>query len=118
MITLYEYPKCSTCQRAKKELSALTTDFESVDIKANPPKASVIKEWMENSTYTMKNFFNTSGNSYKALGLKDKIDGLTIDEAAELLSKDGMLIKRPVLVQDGKVLQIGARKAYTKELFE
>ncbi|PNY19611.1 arsenate reductase family protein [Streptococcus parauberis] len=118
MITFYEYPKCSTCQRAKKELKSLVDQFESVDIKSNPPVSSVIKDWMESSNYTIKNFFNTSGNSYKEMGLKDTIDQLSVDEAADLLSKDGMLIKRPILIKDGKVVQIGARTPYTKELFD
>lgn len=117
MITFYEYPKCSTCKKAKAELKTLVDQFDSVDIKTNPPKAELIKEWMKTSSFTMKNFFNTSGNSYKEMGLKDRIDSLTIDQAAELLSKDGMLIKRPILVDDGKVLQIGARTPY-KKLFE
>ncbi|PCH11455.1 Regulatory protein MgsR [Streptococcus parauberis] len=118
MITFYEYPKCSTCQRAKKELKSLVDQFESVDIKSNPPVASVIKDWMESSDYTIKNFFNTSGNSYKEMGLKDTIDQLSVDEAADLLSKDGMLIKRPILVQNDKVLQIGARKPYDEDLLK
>ncbi len=118
MIIFYEYPKCSTCQRAKKELKVLVDKFESVDIKTNPPKAELIKGWMKNSDFAMKNFFNTNGSSYKAMGLKDKISSLTIDQAAELLSKDGMLIKRPILVQDDKVLQIGARKPYDEDLLK
>ncbi|EHI69933.1 arsenate reductase family protein [Streptococcus ictaluri] len=112
MITFYQYPKCSTCQKALKELSALGLDVATIDIKANPPKAEIIKKWMITSDYSIKNFFNTSGNSYRQLGLKDKIDGLTIDQAAELLAKDGMLIKRPILVKDDKVLQVGYRKPY------
>lgn len=72
---------------------------------------------METSDFTMKNFFNTSGNSYKEMGLKDKIDDLSIEEAAQLLSQDGMLIKRPILVKDKQVIQIGARKPYG-ELFK
>ena len=60
--------------------------------------------------------FNTSGQAYRALGLKDKVDALTVDEAADLLASDGMLIKRPVLVKDGKVLQLGHRKSYTELL--
>ncbi|WNZ91127.1 arsenate reductase family protein [Streptococcus iniae] len=116
MITFYEYPKCSTCQRAKAELKKLVADFEAIDIKANPPKAKEIAKWMKESDYSIRQFFNTSGNSYRELGLKDKIDGLSLEEVATLLSKDGMLIKRPILLKDGKVLQIGARKTYSQEL--
>lgn len=112
MYTFYEYPKCSTCRKAKAELQTLTTDIAAIDIKANPPRAELLKEWMENSNYSIKNFFNTSGNSYRELGLKDKINSLSLDEAAELLASDGMLIKRPILLKDGKLLQVGYRQSY------
>ncbi|EHJ56103.1 spx/MgsR family transcriptional regulator [Streptococcus urinalis FB127-CNA-2] len=117
MITFYEYPKCSTCQRAKKELKQYVSNFETIDIKTNPPKDELLKTWMNQGDFTLKNFFNTSGNRYKSLGLKDKIDSLTIDQAADMLSKDGMLIKRPLLIKDGTLVQIGARKSY-QTLFE
>ena len=94
MFTFYEYPKCSTCRRAKAELQELGVDFVAVDITVDTPKAEQLEEWIENSTYTIKNFFNTSGQVYRALGLKDKIDSLSIDEAASLLASDGTLIKR------------------------
>ncbi|MFV8214595.1 Spx/MgsR family RNA polymerase-binding regulatory protein, partial [Streptococcus pluranimalium] len=89
-------------------------DYRSVDIKTNPPKVSLLKELLENSGLDLKKFFNTSGNSYRELGLKDKFDSLTVDEALELLSKDGMLIKRPILIKDDKVLQIGYRTPYAE----
>lgn len=116
MFTFYEYPKCSTCRRAKAELKELGADFEAIDITLDTPKADQIKSWIENSSFTVKNFFNTSGQAYRALGLKDKVDALTVDEAADLLASDGMLINRPVLVKDGKVLQLGHRKSYTELL--
>ncbi|MDY4761336.1 Spx/MgsR family RNA polymerase-binding regulatory protein [Streptococcus thoraltensis] len=112
MYTFYEYPKCTTCKKAKKELDMLGLDYSSVDIKTNPPKVSLLKELLEHSDLDLKKFFNTSGNSYRELGLKDKFDTLTVDEALELLSKDGMLIKRPILIKDDKVLQIGYRTPY------
>lgn len=112
MFTFYQYPKCSTCRKARAELEKLGKDFTSIDIKENPPKAELILEWMESSDYSIKNFFNTSGQSYRALGLKDKIDNLSAQEAADLLASDGMLIKRPILLKDGKLLQIGYRTAY------
>ena len=116
MFTFYEYPKCSTCRRAKAELQELGVDFVAVDITVDTPKAEQLEEWIENSTYTIKNFFNTSGQVYRALGLKDKIDSLSIDEAASLLASDGMLIKRPVPVKDNQVLQLGHRKSYAELL--
>ncbi|MGT2935139.1 Spx/MgsR family RNA polymerase-binding regulatory protein [Streptococcus castoreus] len=112
MITIYQYPKCTTCQRAIAELKQLIDAFETIDIKTNPPKAQVLKEWMETSDYSIRNFFNTSGNRYRELELKDKVATLSLEEAAALLAADGMLIKRPILVKDGKVLQIGYRKPY------
>lgn len=108
----YEYPKCSTCRAAKKELTELGLDFKPIDIKATPPAASDLKSWMEATGLELKSYFNTSGNSYRALGLKDKLAHLTVDEALDLLSNDGMLIKRPLLIKDGKILQIGYRTKY------
>lgn len=113
MKTFYWYPKCSTCQRAHKELHDLGIAVQEIDLKANPPKADLILSWLENSGFELKKFFNTSGMSYRELGLKDKIGSLTLKAAAELLASDGMLIKRPILLdEDGKILQIGYRTAY------
>lgn len=115
MLVFYEYPKCSTCRKAKAELKALGVDFETVDIKQTPPDVTSLKAWMDATGLELKKYFNTSGNSYRELGLKDRLPQLTEAEALELLAADGMLIKRPLLVKDGKVLQIGYRTAY-KEL--
>ncbi|HEM3725818.1 TPA: arsenate reductase family protein [Streptococcus suis] len=112
MILYYEYPKCSTCRAAKAELKSLGLEFEAIDIKATPPSADQLKSWMEATGLELKKYFNTSGNSYRELGLKDKFDSLTVDQALELLANDGMLIKRPLLIQDGKILQIGYRTKY------
>lgn len=112
MYTFYEYPKCSTCKQAKAELKHLGLEIEAIDIKSNPPQVEILRELMENSKLDLKKFFNTSGNSYRALGLKDRFDSLTVDEALALLAADGMLIKRPILIKDGKILQIGYRTPY------
>ncbi|MFM0600917.1 arsenate reductase family protein [Streptococcus suis] len=112
MILFYEYPKCSTCRAAKAELKSLGLEFEAIDIKATPPSADQLKSWMEATGLDLKKYFNTSGNSYRQLGLKDKFDILTVDQALDLLANDGMLIKRPLLIQDGKILQIGYRTKY------
>ncbi|HFI0237615.1 TPA: arsenate reductase family protein [Streptococcus suis] len=112
MILFYEYPKCSTCRAAKAELKSLSLEFEAIDIKATPPSVDQLKSWMEATGLDLKKYFNTSGNSYRELGLKDKFDSLTVDQALELLANDGMLIKRPLLIQDGKILQIGYRTKY------
>ncbi|HEM2865804.1 TPA: arsenate reductase family protein [Streptococcus suis] len=112
MILFYEYPKCSTCRAAKAELKGLGLEFEAIDIKLTPPSAEELKAWMEATGLDLKKYFNTSGNSYRELGLKDKFDSLTVDQALDLLANDGMLIKRPLLIQDGKILQIGYRTKY------
>ena len=112
MILFYEYPKCSTCRAAKAELKKLGLEFEAIDIKTTPPKAAQLKEWMDATGLELKKYFNTSGNSYRELGLKDKFADLTVDEALDLLANDGMLIKRPLLIKDGKILQIGYKTPY------
>ncbi|MBO4126263.1 Spx/MgsR family RNA polymerase-binding regulatory protein [Streptococcus suis] len=112
MILFYEYPKCSTCRAAKAELKSLGLEFEAIDIKSTPPSAEELKAWMEATALELKKYFNTSGNSYRELGLKDKFDSLSLEQALNLLANDGMLIKRPLLIQDGKILQIGYRTKY------
>ncbi|MCK4018736.1 arsenate reductase family protein [Streptococcus suis] len=112
MILFYEYPKCSTCRAAKAELKSLGLEFEVIDIKSTPPSAEELKAWMEATGLELKKYFNTSGNSYRELGLKDKFDSLSLEQALNLLANDGMLIKRPLLIQDGKILQIGYRTKY------
>ncbi|MBM7636176.1 arsenate reductase family protein [Streptococcus saliviloxodontae] len=112
MLTFYEYPKCTTCRKAKKELTDLGISFESVDIKVNPPKVDLLRDLLEKSDLDLKKLFNTSGQSYRSLGLKDKFPDLSLDEALTLLANDGMLIKRPILIKDNKILQIGYRTPY------
>ena len=112
MYTFYEYPKCSTCRKAKAELNQLGLEVESVNIKENPPSAQFLRELLEGADLELKKFFNTSGQSYRSLGLKDKLPTLSQDDAVKLLSSDGMLIKRPILIKDGKVLQVGYSSPY------
>jgi arsenate reductase len=113
MKKLYWYPKCSTCQKASNELKVLGIAVQKIDLKTNPPQASVILSWLNDSGLDRKKFFNTSGIRYRELELKDKIDKLTLIEIADLLASDGMLIKRPILLDEkGKLLQIGYRVAY------
>ena len=112
MYTFYEYPKCSTCRKAKAELNQLGLEVESVNIKENPPSAQFLRELLEGADLELKKFFNTSGQSYRSLGLKDKLPTLSQDEAVKLLSSDGMLIKSPILIKEGNVLQVGYRSPY------
>lgn len=104
-----EYPKCTTCQRARKWLEAKGLPFEARHIKENPPTAAELKEWHRRSGLPLKKFFNTSGLKYKELGLKDKLPALSEEEQFALLASDGMLVKRPILVGDGFVL-VGFRE--------
>ena len=112
MLQFIEYPKCSTCRKAKAELNQLGVDFEAVDIVQNTPSRDQLLDWIQNSDFELKTFFNTSGLKYRELGLKEKVPHLSAQEAADLLATDGMLIKRPLLVRDNQILQIGYRKSY------
>lgn len=108
----YEYPKCSTCKAAKKELLELGITFTAIDLKTSPPTSQQLKTWLDKSDMTLKAYFNTSGNSYRALGLKEKWPHLTEDEALTLLAADGMLIKRPLLIKGDQLLQVGYKTPY------
>ena len=112
MLQFIEYPKCSTCRKAKAELNQIGVDFEAVDIVQNTPSREQLLDWIQNSDFELKAFFNTSGLKYRELGLKEKVPHLSAQEAADLLATDGMLIKRPLLLRDNRILQIGYRKAY------
>ena len=112
MLQFIEYPKCSTCRKAKAELNQLGVDFEAIDIVQNTPSRDQLLDWIQNSDFELKAFFNTSGLKYRELGLKEKVPHLSVQEAADLLATDGMLIKRPLLVRDNQILQIGYRNAY------
>ena len=112
MYTFYCYSKCSTCKKAKKKLDDSGVDYKSIDIKDNPPSAEELYSLMKESNLDKKKFFNTSGLKYRELGLKDKINQMTDKEACKLLSEDGMLIKRPILIKDNELVQLGYRKEY------
>lgn len=98
-----EYPKCTTCQKAKKWLEERQTAFADRHIKEQNPTAEELKEWHERSGLDIKRFFNTSGMVYKEMKLKDRLPQMTLEEKYELLSTDGMLVKRPILVTDKDV---------------
>lgn len=114
MLQFIEYPKCSTCRKAKAELKELGLDFEAVDIVQDTPSRDQLLDWIQNSDFELKAFFNTSGLKYRELDLKEKVPHLTAQEAADLLATDGMLIKRPLLIRDNQILQIGYRKGYAE----
>lgn len=102
-ITYYGYPKCGTCRKAKKWLDDQGVDYIEHNIAENPPTAEQLKEYVENSGLPLKKFFNTSGMKYKELNLKDKLLSMSEQEQIELLSSDGMLIKRPIVTNGHKV---------------
>lgn len=103
------YPKCSTCQRAKKWLDAQGKSVEVRDIKTQPPTAEELSLWQEKSGIPLKKFINTSGQAYRALGLKDRLDAMDRAEQLDLLASDGMLVKRPILV-DGDIVLVGFKE--------
>lgn len=98
------YPKCSTCQKTKAWLDERGISYELRDIKTDNPTAEELTLWYRKSGLPLKKFFNTSGLQYKALGLKDKLPGMSEAEQLALLATDGMLVKRPLLVGDSFVL--------------
>ena len=100
----YEYPPCSTCKKARQHLESKGVSFEAINLKVDPPSVDALKLMLERSGYPLKRFFNTSGQSYKALGLKDRFEALSEEEALTLLSEDGMLIKRPILIHQDTVI--------------
>ncbi|GAB4072833.1 Spx/MgsR family RNA polymerase-binding regulatory protein [Barrientosiimonas marina] len=105
-LTFYWYPKCGTCQKAKKWLDAHSIDYTSVHLVDDPPTKQELLDYMDKSDLPAKKFFNTSGKKYREQNLKDKIDDMTADDMAELLASDGMLIKRPI-VTDGDNVTVG-----------
>lgn len=98
------YPKCTTCKKAKKWLLEKGIDFEERHIKENNPKAEELKAWHQKSELPLKRFFNTSGQIYRELKLKDKLSTMSDEEQYSLLATDGMLVKRPILISDNFVL--------------
>ena len=117
MKTLFlEYPKCTTCKKAKKWLEENGIDFEDRHIVENNPTKEELKAFFEKSGLTINKFFNTSGIRYRELGLKDVVKSAPLDELLEILSTEGMLVKRPLVVLDDKVL-VGFKEEQWKEAF-
>lgn len=105
-----EYPKCSTCQRAKKYLDTQGAQYIDRHIKEENPTREELRTWWKESGLPLKKFFNTSGQLYKSMELKDKLPAMSEEEQLELLASDGMLVKRPILVGKDFVL-VGFREA-------
>ncbi|MBP3481618.1 MAG: arsenate reductase family protein [Clostridia bacterium] len=99
-----EYPKCTTCQKAKKWLDENNLTYEDRNIKEDNPTYDELRKWYGKSGLSLKKFFNTSGLLYKSMKLKDKLPEMSEDEMLMLLATDGMLVKRPIVITDDIVL--------------
>ena len=110
------YPKCSTCAKAKVWLDEKGLEYDFRDIKLNNPKIDELELWYEKSGLDIKKFFNTSGLLYKELKLKEKLPLMTTEEKLALLSSDGMLVKRPLLIGDDFVLVGFKEKEWAEKL--
>ena len=110
MVNFICYPKCTTCQKAKKWLDDNKVEYEFRDIKLDNPALDELSEWYKKSGVPLKKFFNTSGLLYKSLDLKNKLPTMSEDEMLKLLASDGMLVKRPLLIGDDFVL-VGFKEA-------
>lgn len=111
-----EYPKCSTCQKAKKWLDAQGLSYTDRHIKEENPTEAELRKWHKKSGLPLKRFFNTSGMLYKEMGLKDRLPSMSEDEQYALLATDGMLVKRPILVLDDGVLVGFKEKEWAERL--
>ena len=104
------YPRCSTCKKAVKWLEDNGIEYTDRDIKEDNPTEKELREWHATSGLPLKRFFNTSGMLYRDMQLKDKLPSMSEDEMFKLLASDGLLVKRPIAVADGKVL-VGFKEA-------
>ncbi len=109
------YPRCSTCQKAKKWLDEQGKEYVERHIVEDNPTYDELKSWYEISGLPLKKFFNTSGLMYKELRLKDKLPTMSEEEMLKLLATNGMLVKRPLLIKDEKVL-VGFKEAQWEEI--
>ena len=114
MILFLEYPKCTTCKKAKAWLTENGVEFTERHIVEKNPTEEELKEWIGKSGLPLKRFFNTSGMKYRELGLKDKLLDMTEEEQIALLATDGMIVKRPLLIGDNFVIP-GFKEAAWKE---
>ncbi len=116
MLLFVCYPKCTTCQKARKFLESRGTAFTVRDIKEERPNEAELLDWQARSGLPMKKFFNTSGQLYRGMGLSAKVPSMSEAEMAALLATDGMLVKRPILVGDGFVLVGFRQESWEKAL--
>lgn len=110
------YPRCGTCKKAQAWLDEKGIAYTYRDIKEDNPSLDELKTWYEQSGLDIKRFFNTSGQLYKSMALKDKLPAMSVEEKLSLLSSDGMLVKRPIVVADDFVL-VGFKEKEWAEKF-
>lgn len=115
MYTFICYDRCGTCQKAEKWLQDNGIEYEKRPIKEENPTAQELKEWKEKSGLPLKSLFNTSGQLYRSMGIKDKLKDMSDEEQFDLLATDGMLVKRPILLAGERVL-VGFKEAQWEEL--
>lgn len=108
-----EYPKCTTCKKAKKWLDDNNVQYIDRHIVEQNPTYDELKQWYEKSGLPLKRFFNTSGLLYKSMELKDKLPNMSEDEQLKLLATNGMLVKRPLLITDKSVIPGFKEKEWT-----
>ena len=106
------YPKCSTCQKARQALEEKGLSLELRDIKQDNPTKEELKTWIKKSNLPIKSYFNTNGLLYRNQNLKEKIPHMSEEEQIDLLSTDGMLVKRPILITDDKIIVGYKKKEY------
>ena len=111
------YNKCSTCKRAKEYLDKNNISYIDRQIKENNPKYDEIKKWIDKYNINIKKLFNTSGILYREMNLKDKLNNMNEDEMISVLASDGMLVKRPLLISNDKIL-IGFKEKEWNEYFK
>ena len=109
MYLFLEYPKCSTCRKAKKWLDENKIEYTDRHIVEQNPTSEELKKWIEKSGMPVKKFFNTSGNLYKSMQLKDKLPEMTEEEQIQILSTNGMLVKRPLVI-GGDIVVAGCKE--------
>lgn len=114
-VLFVEYPKCTTCRRAKKYLEENNIEFTDRHIAEENPTKDELKDWLKKSGLTINKFFNTSGVLYREMQLKDKVKTLPEDELLDILATNGMLVKRPIVVKDDKVLVGFKEEEWNKE---
>ena len=116
MLKFICYPKCTTCQKAKKWLDDNNIEYELRDIKEDNPTFEELSKWYKMSGLPLKKFFNTSGLLYKSMGLKDKLPNMSEEEQLRLLATDGMLVRRPLSISEDFILVGFKEKEWSEKL--